>query len=432
MQFLFCPCMMEIMNRMDGATMKRDSRYFRVGMTAFLTVSAILLFYDTLFGSRAAVTFFNTLFTSLKPILYGAMIAYLLAPVINYFERKLFPAAVEKAEKQGRMCASGPRTVSLLITWALIMVLGYLLMSILIPDLYKSVTKLMNNMETYYNTINGWVNSLLEKNPSAMNWVSEHMNLYFKDLASLLSDKVLPHTQQVMTAVSGGILNALVFLMNLLVGIIVSIYLLATKERCAAHSRKMIYSLFSEKNARWILRGIHRVDRIFSGFVRGKLLDSLIIGVICFIFSSIFSFPYAPLISTIVGVTNIIPFFGPFLGAVPSLFLILLVDPLKALYFLIFVIALQQVDGNIIGPKILGDTTGLSSLWVIVAILVGGAFFGIPGMFFGVPVFACLYTAWNFLIDVRLRKKNLPLPMGSYKTDSPDPGVVLPKDGEKS
>ena len=169
-----------------------------------------------------------------------------------------------------------------------------------------------------------------------------------------------------------------------------------------------------------MLRGAHKVDDIFSGFVRGKLLDSLIIGILCFICCSILKFPYTPLVSVIVGVTNIIPFFGPFLGAIPSTFLILLVSPMKALYFVIFVLALQQLDGNVIGPKLLGDRTGLPSLWVIIAILVGGGFFGLPGMFFGVPVCACLYSAATFLIEARLRERNLPEDTVAYEKDVPD------------
>ena len=156
-----------------------------------------------------------------------------------------------------------------------------------------------------------------------------------------------------------------------------------------------------------VLRGTKRADVIFSGFVRGKLLDSIIIGILCFVGCSILKFPYTPLVSVFVGVTNIIPFFGPFLGAIPSTFLILLVSPRQALYFVMFVLALQQLDGNVIGPKILGNTTGLSSLWVIIAILVGGGFFGIAGMFFGVPVCACLNSLVNFFVEARLRKKGL-------------------------
>ena len=161
------------------------------------------------------------------------------------------------------------------------------------------------------------------------------------------------------------------------------------------------------------------MDEIFSGFVRGKILDSLIIGLICFIGCSLLNFPYTPLVSVIVGVTNVIPFFGPFLGAIPSIFLILLDSPLKAVYFTLFVFALQQVDGNIIGPKILGDKTGLSSLWVIVAILVGGSFFGVAGMFFGVPILACLTSLCSFILESRLLRKDLPTRGHAYQTDPP-------------
>ena len=171
---------------------------------------------------------------------------------------------------------------------------------------------------------------------------------------------------------------------------------------------------------KWIFRGGARADHIFSGFVRGKLLDSLIIGILCFVGCTVLRMPYTPLVSVIVGVTNVIPFFGPFLGAIPSFFLILLVDPLKSLYFLAFVLALQQLDGNVIGPKILGDSTGLSSLWVIVAILVGGSFFGVAGMFFGVPVCACLYSLVTFLVNRRLEEKHLPVETEHYTAPLPE------------
>ena len=236
----------------------------------------------------------------------------------------------------------------------------------------------------------------------------------------MLTEKVLPHTQSLVTAVSGGIVSALSFLMDLIVGVIVSIYLLATKERCAAHARRTIYALTADRHTPWVFRAVRRVDEIFSGFVRGKILASLIIGLICFIGCSLLNFPYTPLVSVIVGVTNVIPFFGPFLGAIPSTFLILLVSPMKALYFVLFVLLLQQLDGNIIGPKILGDKTGLSSLWVIIAILVGGSFFGLAGMFFGVPVCACLYSAADFLVRVLLKKRGLPLETEAYAAGTPE------------
>ena len=399
--------------------MKQKGIYGKAALTVFLVVCAILIFYDTFFASRTLIALLRKLLEALNPILYGGLLAYLLAPVINFFDRTLFPAAMEKARAQGKYCAVGPRAVSLLITWVIIGFLGYLLLSILLPELYRSILQLWGNMELYYNTINSWITNLLESNPAVEHFVSDRFAGYYKDLLSLLTEKVLPQTQSLVTAVSGGIVSALSFLMDLIVGVIVSIYLLATKERCAAHARRTIYALTAARHTPWVFRAVRRVDEIFSGFVRGKILDSLIIGLICFIGCSLLNFPYTPLVSVIVGVTNVIPFFGPFLGAIPSIFLILLDSPLKALYFTLFVLALQQVDGNIIGPKILGDKTGLSSLWVIVAILVGGSFFGVAGMFFGVPILACLTSLCSFLLESRLLRKNLPTRGHAYQTDPP-------------
>ena len=404
--------------------MKRDSAYFKWGLTVVCTVSAILLFYDTLFGSKVLQKIGGQLFMAVLPVLYGGFIAYLLAPMVNFFEEQFFSDHVRKAREKGRLSSTGIRAVSLLLTWAVICVLLYLLASVLLPELFKSVVQLIGNIENYYNTISGWVEHLLETNPALEEWVARQMDTYYESAKNWLTKEVLPQATVLMSMVSGSVVGFLAFCSDLLVGVIASIYFLATKERCAAHARKVVYSLFSREKVYWILRGAHKVDSIFSGFVRGKLLDSLIIGMLCFVGCSLLKFPYTPLVSVFVGVTNIIPFFGPFLGAIPSTILILLASPRKALYFVLFVLALQQLDGNIIGPKILGDKTGLSSLWVITAILVGGSFFGVPGMFFGVPVFACLYSAVDFFVETRLRKRGLPVVTGAYTTDRPKTGPI--------
>ena len=229
---------------------------------------------------------------------------------------------------------------------------------------------------------------------------------------------MVPKLENLLFLVTGGIWSgvwsAVNFAMDLLIGLMVSVYLLATKERGHANACKALYSLLRQDRADVVLRGFRKVDTIFSGFVRGKLLDSLIIGILCFIGCSVLKMPYTPLISVVVGVTNVIPFFGPFLGAIPSIFLILLVNPLKAVYFAIFVLALQQLDGNVIGPKILGDSTGISSFWVIVAILFGGGFFGVIGMFLGVPVFAALQTLAKYLVERRLTRQGMSLDPKDY------------------
>lgn len=409
--------------------MNRKSAPFKYGVTVFLTVGAILLFYDTFFGRRWLPGVWRQLMEAVQPILYGAFIAYLLAPVVNFFEDRLFAARVKKAREKGRFAAPAVRAVSLLLTWLVVGLVVYILASVLLPELYRSVLQLISNVENYYNTIAGWVEALLDTYPDVEAMVVNQMNTYYQDITSWLGandaadwlQRALSQAQTVMSVAAGSVVGLVNFLKNLLVGIIVSVYLLFAKEYCAAFARRAVCGLFSRDSAAWLLRGVHRADVIFSGFVRGKLLDSLIIGVLCFICCSILKFPYTPLVSVIVGITNIIPYFGPFLGAIPSAFLILLVSPMKALYFLLFILVLQQVDGNVIGPKILGDTTGLSSLWVIIAILIGGSFFGLPGMFFGVPVCACLYSLFTFLVDTRLKKKRLPLAVRAYDGAVPDP-----------
>ena len=399
--------------------MRGKSGYVKAGVTVFCTVAAILLFYDTLFGGKVLQKIGGHLLHALLPVVYGASMAYLLAPMVNFFEDNLFFGTVKQARQRGSFASGGARALSLLMTWAVIGALAYLLASVLLPELYRSVVQLIGNVEAYYNTISGWVEHLLETNPTLEEWVAARMDIYFESAKSWITSKLLPQATMLMGVVSGSVVGLVAFCSNLLVGVITSVYFMATKERCAAHARKVVWGLFSRENALWVFRGVHKVDRIFSGFVRGKLLDSFIMGIICFVGCSVLDFPYTPLVSVIVGVTNVIPFFGPFLGAIPSTFLILLASPRKALYFVLFVLALQQLDGNFIGPKILGDKTGLPSLWVIIAILVGGSFFGLAGMFFGVPVCACLYSAITFFLEVRLEKKNLPRETEAYTADQP-------------
>ena len=392
--------------------MRKDNHYFAWGLTAFLSVCAILLFYDIVFRSSKVLDYVGVLMGILAPILYGFAMAYLLAPVVNWFENTFFGRLKGKLLKWRR-------TVSILLTWLVVIALLYALMRVLLPALTDSVMRLWNNSENYYRTIVGWVQGLLENNPEIAQKATELFNRYYQDALVWITNNLVPQMQVAVQAVTGGFLSLMTVLKNLLLGVMISLYLLGSKEGFAAAGCKLCYTFFTEDRASLLIRGVKAVDRIFSGFVRGKLLDSLIIGILCFIFSSLFKFPYAPLVSVVVGVTNIIPFFGPFLGAIPSAFLILLDDPLKCLYFIIFVLVLQQFDGNILGPKILGNSTGLNSFWVIVAILVGGGLWGVLGMFVGVPIFACLYTGLKTYSDYRLSKKGLPTDSESYASHKP-------------
>lgn len=409
--------------------MKKDNHYVAWGLTAVAVVCAVLLFYDIVFRHSIILVYLNKLIAILAPVLYGFAMAYLLTPVVNWFERAIL------RHGGGRAPAKWKRAVSILLTWLVVLALLYALMSVLLPELYKSLVQLAGNAKTYYTTLVAWAQRLLEDNPQFAAWASSAINDYYQSALTWLNDTLLPQVQVALAAVTGGLVGVFVFLKNLLIGIIVSVYLLATKENFAAISCRLVYTFFSEERSAWLIRGVKATNHIFSGFVRGKLLDSLIIGILCFFFSSLFQFPYAPLVSVVVGVTNVIPFFGPFLGAIPSAFLILLDSPLKCLYFIIFILALQQFDGNILGPKILGDSTGISSFWVIVAILVGGGLFGVLGMFLGVPFFACVYAGIRSYSAYRLQKKGLPTVTAAYAThrpvapEEPDPPGQEPPEG---
>ena len=402
--------------------MKRDNHYFAWGLTAVCVVGAVLLLYDIVFRESIVMNYAGVLMGILAPILYGAAMAYLLAPIVNWFERIIF-------RRRGRTRSKWRRAISVVLTWIVVLAMLYALLSILLPELYASVVQLVNNAQGYYNKVYGWVIHILENNPKFAAKATEIINEYYTDALAWIKVNLVPQIQSAAMAVTGGILGVFVFLKNLLLGVIISIYLLAGKESFAAGGCKLCYTILSEGRAELVVRGVKATDRIFSGFVRGKLLDSLIIGVLCFFFSSLFKFPYAPLVSVVVGVTNIIPFFGPFLGAIPSAFLILLDSPIKCLYFILFVVVLQQFDGNILGPRILGDSTGISGFWVMVAILVGGGLWGVAGMFLGVPIFACLYAGVRYWSAYRLKQKGLPVSADSYATHRP----VWPEEsGEKS
>ena len=362
--------------------MKQNKTYLHLGVTLIVSACAVLMFYDTFFQSRVLLDFFDKLMSVLSPVIYGLVFAYLLAPIVDFFDRYI-------QKGLPKVKSSLVRGLSILVTWICVIAMIYLMFSILIPELVDSTKTLADNFESYYKTVYNWVNSLVENQTIFSDDIYSDqllsaLNGYYDKLVKWVTDTVIPQAQVAIVAVTGGIWSVVIFLKNILIGMMISGYLLARKESFAKQA-----------------------DRIFSGFVRGKLLDSLIIGILCFICCSIFKFPYTPIISVFVGVTNIIPIFGPFLGAIPSAFLILLVSPKQCLYFILFIIALQQFDGNILGPKILGKSTGISSFWVIVAIVVGGGFGGVLGMFLGVPIFACISSLVNWFTNRSLTKKGV-------------------------
>ena len=264
---------------------QQKSHYFKWGLTVFLTVCAILAFYDTFYMNGTLQRYLGKLVTVLAPVLYGFAMAYLLAPIVNWIEGLIRKGLKRLSKGQEPKLRGGLlRGVSILLTWAVVAYLLYLLMSVLIPQLIDSVAMLINNAESYYNKIYVWVTNLLEKNPEIAGWMETNLENYYNDLMKVLTEQVLPGAQQMLTTITGGIWTGIwglvTFTTNFLVGIIISVYLLAMKEKSLARCCKLLYALLQEEQARWVVRATRKTDQIFSGFVRGKMLDSLIIGII--------------------------------------------------------------------------------------------------------------------------------------------------------
>lgn len=392
--------------------MKKNKNHLRWGLTAFLVILASLISYYIMFHLDSFKGIISKLIIILMPVIDGMIIAYLLTPLLNYFERKIIKPfcsilPIKLKPKQQRIC-------SIFFTMMVVFMGFYVFFAMVIPQISSSLMTIIEQFPTYVNTLTVWVSQLLNDNPDFASFITNMINEYSVDLNNLFNTRIIPEINNVIMTVSISVVSLLKELWNLIIGIIISFYLLGSKEKFSAQAKKIVYAFFSLEAANRFISNARFANKTFGGFFVGKIIDSIIIGILCFICTSIMGTPFCVLISVIVGVTNVIPFFGPFLGAIPSILLILFVDPLQALYFLIFVFILQQVDGNIIGPKILGSSTGLSSFWVIFSITLFGGLLGIFGMIIGVPIFAIIFAFIKSLVESKLNLKELPAETAKY------------------
>ncbi len=341
------------------------------------------------------------------------MIAYLMTPVVNFEERHLLPLAQQKMKDplKAKKMVRAASVIGALIFFLLI--IGVLLLMV-IPELYKSINGMIGTMPKQVNSFMDWLNEYVSSDSEISSYLEVGLTKATEFFENWAKTDFLPQTKNIVAGVTTGVINAVRVVFNVLVGIIISIYVLMSKEEFIGQSKKLMYALLPGKSANAVIHTVHKSNEIFGGFISGKILDSMIIGVLCFICLYFMKMPYALLVSVIVGVTNVIPFFGPYLGAVPSTILIMLASPIQGVYFIIFILILQQFDGNILGPAILGESTGLSSFWVVFAILVGGGIFGILGMIIGVPAFAVIIYVIRRMVNYILEKKQLPLDSKEY------------------
>lgn len=333
----------------------------------------------------------------LAPITCGAVIAYLLRPICNGLFTKLqkwFPKWKEKTADAVAITLS--MIVGILIVYALI--------AILVPQLYYSIVSIWDTLPDKANRFIGYLEETFTQGTGLIHFFGQSSEFIYETVNTWVETKILPNLTDIVSGVGMSVWKVLLFLKNLLIGLIVAVYLLANRKTFKRQAGMLLRSIFKPKAAKAIADEMAFVDRLFGGFISGKILDSAIIGVLCYIGCSICRFPNALLVSAIVGVTNIIPFFGPFIGAIPSAILIFLEDPIKGLWFVLFVFLLQQLDGNVIGPKILGDRTGLSSFWVLFAIVLFGGLWGLAGMIIGVPLMAVIYDLIRKYVYLQLGK----------------------------
>ena len=388
-------------------------RYFYLMLCGFGAIALSVILFFCLYGLREIGAALGKVSDILAPFVYGGVVAYLLRPMCNHYEGFLKRFLPKGMKKMANGIAVGLSLfTAILIVYALIIMIA--------PQLHESIHSLWISLPEKVNQFLAWARSVFGEDEELLHYFNTSYQVLYKELEQWAQNTLMPYVTSLVSELGSSVVKVLRFLYDLLIGLIVAVYLLGSRKKFARQSVLIVRSTLKPRWAELFLDEIHFVDRMFGGFIDGKIVDSAIIGLLCYIGCLIFRFPNALLISAFVGITNIIPFFGPFIGAIPSIFLILIEDPMKAVWFCLFILALQQLDGNIIGPAILGDRTGLSSFWVLFTIILFGGLFGIVGMIIAVPLFAVIYDTIKKLVRRGLFKKDQLEVWEQYKADYPD------------
>ena len=381
-----------------------NSKYTTISIYSFIVVCCSIIFYRIVWDTSMFAGKVSEIISTLQPFIIGGVIAYLLNFILVFVEDKLL-----SKEKFNNLKPKSKRALGLLVTYIVAFILIYLFVQFVLPQLVSSIMGLVNDIPMYIANLSDLITSYTHD----LNVNKEQLNLAVDKLTDLINYFIsvaaglIPVLGEALRIVASSV-------WNIILGFIVSIYLLIDKEKFFGLGRKVIFAVFSEKHAKRTLELIDRSNDTFGRFLSGKIIDSAIIGVLTFIVLTIFKMPYVLLISVIIGITNIIPFFGPFFGAIPATIIILFVSPVKALWFILIIIIIQQIDGNIIGPKILGDSIGISAFWILFSLLVAGKFLGLVGMIIGVPLFAIVYSIIKEVVEEKLDKKGLPIDTKDY------------------
>ena len=388
-------------------------KYIYLMLAGFGAIALSILFFFLLFRLKVVGQHFGAVIRTLMPFIYGCVLAYLIYPISQGITAYLDKLTGGKNTKF-------TLTAGIFTGLIVFVVAIYLLLWMLLPQLIDSIVSIVTGMPGMVDSLSKWIETVLKNNPQLQDVAATTLENSSVQLETWLTGTLIPKAQELITSLSASVVSTLWGLFDFVIGIIVCVYVLGSADKLKRQAKMIVNALTSEKFAEKIFEVTYEMDQCFGGFIRGKLLDSLIIGILCFICVSIMEMPYPVLISTIVGVTNIIPFFGPFIGAIPSGILILTVNPMQALYFAIFIFVLQQFDGNILGPAILGQSTGLGSIWVLFSILIFGDMFGFVGMIIGVPTFAVVYYLISKFVFKKLHEKEMDDEIEDYRSKYPD------------
>lgn len=389
----------------------RSNPYICGGLTLFVVVAASMIFYRIISDFSGVGAILKTFVSVFLPFIIGPVLAYLLSPVYDFVQRpceRWFAGKKATPRKWARPASKALGSAAAIVV--LLAVVGGLL-SLVIPQAYKSISNLIVSMPEKSAAVLAWIEEISQKigiGDMITTWLSQAISWLTETLTAWAEQDLLPNIADIAKDFSTGLIDAVGIIVSIVVGVIVCVYILNSKELFAAQAKKVLFAVFKPRNANYILQVTRYIDQTFGHYINGVLLDALVLGLLCFIVTSILQIPYALLISTLVGLCNIVPIFGPFVAIVFGAFFVLLESPFKALLFIIVAMILNQIDANIIAPKILGDKTGISGIWVIFAIVVGGGFFGFLGMVLGVPAFAVIYALISRFLEHRLRKKHIP------------------------
>lgn len=403
----------EKIERTEEGLVKKDRLInraeFKLGLTIFIAGALLIIFYQIVAHYTGFKSGLVNLGRIISPFIYGFVMAYLLSPVYNVIVKKVYPLLAKREKISNKAALTISRVVASIVSILLLVGVVGGMVALVVPQLFDSVSRISETLPSAFNRFVAWVEKYTTNmgNQDLAAQIEEAVDSLRENVVRWVQDIILPGVGTLVQRVSTSVMLTLRRMLNMLLGIVACVYFLNGKEKFRAQIHKTSIALASPKMSRELEEFVTFTNKTFGGFINGKIIDSLIIGVICFIVMTIFGWPYAILVSTIIGVTNIIPFFGPFIGAVPSALIIATVDPWTALWFLIMIVILQQLDGNVIGPAILGQSTGLSSFWVMFSIVVFGGLFGFAGMLLGVPVFAIIYYYFSKIIDKKLENRGM-------------------------